>query len=184
MKKAFILTLFASLLLSFSGCSNESVSRSKAKDNAKTTAENSENGTGSEVNTETTSTTDTTGTLSITTPTRGEEFNTASNWNVIRGTVPANTYSIEVNGYKLRKYTPGSTDWNYIAAEKMQTLKDGLNEYAVKALDKEGKTIQELTYKINYDNKHTLPNVGASLNLMILISLITGGLLFTRRKTS
>lgn len=184
MKKAIILTLFLALILTVTGCSNQSVSRSKAKDNVETTKTADGTGTTTLDGTNETGTNVVKNILSVTNPTQGEDYTTASNWNVIRGTVPTTTASIEVNGYKLRKYIAGSQEWNYIAATQMKTLKEGLNEYIVKAFDKEGNVIDDLTYKLTYQNGYVLPHVGTGLNLILMISLFASSLIFFRRKTN
>lgn len=116
---------------------------------------------------------------------QGGNLETDQPYNVVRGTTPKNTYSIEINGYKLQKYYPGQTGWSYIAGEKYKTLKAGKNNYTVKALDKSGKEIASTNFSINYTelDEHKLPNVGSSAWLSLILTLsIMAGYLLTRQK--
>lgn len=183
MKKTLILFVLTLVLLSNSACTNQSVSSSKAQD--ATTEEGAATTETGAITTETGATNATNGTtqnLSVTSPTKGEAYNTGLNWNVLRGTAPQGTVSVEVNGYKLAKYIPGSTTWNYIAATRMQTLKEGENAYTIKALDAEGNLLQKLEYVIHYQNGYALPNVGTGLPLLVLLSFVTAGAIFFRRR--
>lgn len=195
MKKAILLCLLIVSVTSLSACSNESVSRSKAKNTATTTS-------GTDVinkevtsadNTNNTVTVDSTGNLiaettnntkpvtttnggvtklAITYPSQTANHTTGSNWNVIRGIASVETAAIEVNGYRLAKFVAGSQNWNYIAAVKMETLKKGENEYVIKAFDANENVIDEMTYHINYQDGHALPNVGTNMNLILFLTLI------------
>lgn len=190
MKKTLIFVLFTLLLVSVSGCSNQNVSRSKAKTNtsieekillaANTDAENVTT-TGSNV-IEVTTTSSNNSSINIIAPSQGEDYISTSNWNIIRGTTLANTASVEVNGYKLRKYIAGNTDWNYIASTKMQTLSEGKNTYAIKTFDVNGDLIDKISYVIHFQNGYFLPNVGTRLEILFLISFILSFSIILRRK--
>lgn len=112
------------------------------------------------------------------------KMETNLSYNVIRGKAPAQAHSIEVNGYKLKKYLPGQKSWSYIAATRMKTMKEGANEYLVKAFGKDGKEIDSVKFSIAYDAQAipTLPGVGASLWVSVLISIILGSSYLMIRK--
>ncbi len=115
----------------------------------------------------------------------GERLDTRLNYNVIRGIAPEGTHSIVINGYRLRLYYAGQTQWSYIASTDMQTLEEGLNTYEVEALDAEGNAIESATFTINYDMMidHELPNVGSeNLLLALMIASLSGAYVLTRRK--
>ena len=196
MKKTFFLCLLIISLTAISACSNQSVSRSKAKDAAEEVAQNEETNQSAEATEKTegesTNTQDgeakigltnnNPNKLTITFPSQKANYTTGSNWNVIRGTASKETAAIEINGYRLQKFIAGSQNWNYIAAVKMQTLNEGENEYVIKAFDAEENVIDEMTYHINYQNGHALPNVGTSLNIILLLTFIFTLNFFIRRK--
>ncbi len=97
-------------------------------------------------------------------------------YNVVKGTVPSGTHTIKVNDYKLSKFVPGQTQWDYIAATRFGTLKDGLNNYVVKSFDKSGKQTGSVIFSIDYEAPmipEVLPGVGAGHWLALLAALIS-----------
>ncbi|MBN2096638.1 hypothetical protein JW752_04580 [Candidatus Peregrinibacteria bacterium] len=75
---------------------------------------------------------------------------TDKGYHFIEGTTPATTEKIVVNGYTLNKYKPGSTKWSYIAAVALGTLKQGENNYTVRAFDAESNELGSETFSIMY----------------------------------
>lgn len=184
MKKALILFCLSFVLISTTACSNQSVSSSKAKEETPTATTTSAT-TDDTKNEATTTAVDNNAAeqfLAITSPSKGETYNSNLNWNVIRGTTSPETVSIEVNGYKLAKYISGSMNWNYIASTRMKTLEKGENIYAIKAFDKNGNVIETLEYVINYQNGYVLPSVGTGLNGLILFTIALSSLIILRRR--
>ena len=194
MKKILFLNLLLFSLVIFSACSNKSISSSKAKETGsgtetssntdKSTEKSEDITTNAEANEKESSNSlvkqNSPLGLTITNPSNKGNFTTGYNWNVIRGLTSTKTSAIEVNGYRLTKYVAGSQSWNYIAATKMQTLTEGDNEYVIKAFDADENVIDETIYHINYQNGHALPNVGTSLNITLLLTLIFTLNLFIR----
>jgi hypothetical protein len=92
-------------------------------------------------------------------------------YHLIKGTTPANTDKIFVNDILLSKYKAGSTEWNYIAAAALGTLKKGDNTYAIRAEDKDGNELGSETLAISYKGINgVLASTGN--NGITLISLI------------
>lgn len=90
------------------------------------------------------------GSIVITAPASGTEYTTKNVENLIEGTVPTQTYSVWVNGYRLRLYEPGKTFFNYIASVELNTLKRGRNPYRITIRAEDGSIIDELTYVLNF----------------------------------
>ncbi|MDD5623625.1 MAG: FecR domain-containing protein [Candidatus Peribacteraceae bacterium] len=90
------------------------------------------------------------GTLTVTGPTPGAAHTATGSSLLLEGTVPKETASVWVNGYKLRLYTAGKTFWNYIADVQYGTLKKGMNTYVINARNAEGKILDTLTYTVTY----------------------------------
>jgi hypothetical protein len=108
----------------------------------------------------------------------GAFLQTKLSYNVVKGTASSDTHKITVNDYKLTKYTPGQTQWDYIASTKFNTLKNGLNSYVVKTFDKDGNQTDSLIFSINYEAPiipEALPDVGASHWITLLTTLIIAG---------
>lgn len=107
-----------------------------------------------------------------------KELETNVGYHVIRGTTPKNSHKIVVNNYTLTKYYPGQTEWSYIAAKSLGTLKEGNNSYTVVAFDAAGNAIDSETFKIDYTavSAPTLPDTGNSLWITFLMSLIGLGI--------
>lgn len=108
----------------------------------------------------------------------GAFLKSSLSYNVVRGTAPSNTHTIKVNDYELSKYIPGQTQWDYIAATRFGTLKNGLNNYIVKTFDASDNQTGSIIFSINYTAPavpDALPGVGASHWLALLMTLITMG---------
>lgn len=71
-----------------------------------------------------------------------DPFQTSSKIITITGTVDPATQSVEVNGFKLRKFLPGNTEFSYIANANYGNLKEGLNTFTIKAFGPENKISQ------------------------------------------
>lgn len=71
-----------------------------------------------------------------------DPFQTSSKIITITGTVDPMTQSVEVNGFKLRKFVPGNTEFSYIANANYGNLKEGLNTFTIKAFGPENKVSQ------------------------------------------
>jgi hypothetical protein len=91
------------------------------------------------------------GTLAVTAPAAGTAFTAGTGSFLLEGTTSPKTSSVWVNGYRLRLYVPGKTFWNYIADEKLGTLKKGVNTYVINARDSESKILDTLTYTVTYE---------------------------------
>ncbi len=104
-------------------------------------------------------------------------------YNVVRGTAPAGTHAVEVNGYKLRKFSPGQTRWTYLAATYLNTLKEGQNDYTVRALDVDGSAIATTSFSIVYNpvTPEVLPGTGTSWLIPWFITAILTLFFFRRR---
>ncbi len=105
----------------------------------------------------------------------GAFLETKLSYNVVKGTVSSDTYKITINDYKLSKYIPGQTQWDYIASTKFNTLKSGLNSYVLKTFDKDGKQTDSLIFSIDYDAPVVpvaLPDVGSNHWLALLAAMI------------
>lgn len=70
----------------------------------------------------------------ITAPARdGQIYRTQATEITLRGGVPSGTQAVEVNGYRLQLYKPGSTTWSYLARTDLGNLVAGRNEFRVVA---------------------------------------------------
>ncbi len=70
----------------------------------------------------------------ITAPARdGQIYRTQATEITLRGGVPVGTAAVEVNGYRLQLFKPGSTTWSYLARTDLQNLAAGRNEFRVVA---------------------------------------------------
>lgn len=80
-------------------------------------------------------------------------FKTTANYVKVRGTVPANTVEyIVVNNYRLKKYTPKSTNWYYHANANIGTMKDGMNLYEIKFYNAQNKLVSTRMLTIIKEN--------------------------------
>lgn len=129
-----------------------------------------------------------TGTLAITKPEGSADITTG--YFVITGTTPNNTAKVTVNDYQLKKYRSGQMRWSYIASTSADTLKEGKNDYTVKAFDKEGNEIGTASTSLNYTpvakEVSELPGVGASAGMWAaLMTLMTlSGLFYIKNKAT
>ncbi|MBN2306932.1 hypothetical protein JXD20_03010 [Candidatus Peregrinibacteria bacterium] len=108
----------------------------------------------------------------------GAFLKTNLSYNVVKGTVSSDTSKITINNYKLTKYVPGQTQWDYIASTRFNTLKDGLNSYVLKTYNNEGVQTDSLIFSIDYEAPvipEALPGVGASHWLALIVSLMLTG---------
>ena len=79
----------------------------------------------------------------------GDPFQTSSKIITISGTVDETTQSVKVNGFELRKFTPGDTNFSYIANATYGNLREGLNEFKIIAFGPDEKR-SETTVSIIY----------------------------------
>ncbi len=90
------------------------------------------------------------GTIAVTGPAAGTSYTATGSEILIEGTVPAQTSSVWVNGYKLQLYKAGVTRWNYIAKTDYGTLKKGTNVYKINARDANNQILDSFTYTVTY----------------------------------
>lgn len=93
-------------------------------------------------------------------------------YHLIQGTTPESTEKIVINGFTLSKFKAGSTEWSYIAAASLGTLKKGENRYTVTAFNKAGSILGAKSFTITYKGieSGSLVSTGSSslmLSLMI-----------------
>ncbi len=99
---------------------------------------------------------------------------TDKGYHFIEGTTPSGTEKIVVNGYTLNKYNPGSTKWSYIAAVALGTLRQGENNYTVRAIDTDNNELGSESFSILYSGIETgkLVPTGNGLTLSLILTLI------------
>ena len=68
----------------------------------------------------------------------------------ISGEVSADTEKVEVNGYVLKKYVPGSGQWSYFLSADQGNMIIGKNTFTVYAYDKAGNKSEALEASIIY----------------------------------
>ncbi len=68
----------------------------------------------------------------------------------ISGSVSADTEKVEVNGYVLKKYVPGSGHWSYFLSADQGNMIIGKNTFTVYAYDKAGNKSEALEASIIY----------------------------------
>ena len=100
-------------------------------------------------------------------------------YHLIQGTTPAGTDKVFVNDIVLSKYKSGATQWSYIAAASLGTLKKGDNIYTIKAVDKDGNVLGTKDITITYKGADSgvLASTGSdsvmiSLAFAIMISFL------------
>ena len=95
-------------------------------------------------------------------------------YHLIQGTTPKNTDKIVVNDYTLTKYKTGDTEWSYVAAVSLGTLKKGENNYTIRALDAEGNEIASESFTIVYDGIESgvLASTGNNLTLIGFLTIL------------
>lgn len=79
----------------------------------------------------------------------GDPFQTSSKVITITGTVDPTTQSVSVNGFELRQFAPGDTEFSYIANATYGNLREGLNEFKILAFGPDNK-ISETAVSIIY----------------------------------
>lgn len=82
----------------------------------------------------------------------GEEFTLTEPKQTIKGTVLKGTTKVEVNGYILKSFKEGDTNWHYNADIKYGNLKEGKNIYKVYALDSIGNKSKPAEITLIYGN--------------------------------
>jgi len=78
----------------------------------------------------------------ITRPTvmdEGDPYQTSSEIVTIMGLVDPKTNGVEVNGFRLKKFQPGQTEFSYIANARYDNMKEGENVYAITAFGPDNK---------------------------------------------
>lgn len=86
----------------------------------------------------------------------------------LTGTVEKDVVRVDVNGYNLKKFVPGSGAWQYVLSTDIDNLKPGENVYKVVAYDKGGNASKALVAVITYtgeagnSNKNTAKPTTAS----------------------
>lgn len=80
----------------------------------------------------------------ITAPARdGQIYRTQAGEITLRGGVPVGTQAVDVNGYRLQLFKPGSTTWSYLARTDLGNLVAGRNEFRVVAYNSASKASPE-----------------------------------------
>jgi len=69
-----------------------------------------------------------------------EPYQTSAPVVTISGLVDPKTNAVEINGFKLKKFTPGQTEFQYIANANYGNLKIGENPFKIVAFGPDGKT--------------------------------------------
>ena len=78
-----------------------------------------------------------------------EIYQTSASVITFSGTVDPKTQSIEVNGFRLKKFNPGDTNFAYIANANYGNMKQGENIYTIKAFGPDG-AVSQTAIKIVY----------------------------------
>ncbi len=78
-----------------------------------------------------------------------EPYQTSAPVVTISGLVDPKTNAVEINGFRLKKFTPGQTEFQYIANANYGNLKTGENTFKITAFGPDGKTA-ETEIKIHY----------------------------------
>jgi hypothetical protein len=96
----------------------------------------------------------------ITRPTiidEGEPYQTSSDIVTITGLVDPKTNAVEINGFRLKKFQPGQTEFSYIANARYGNMSEGENTYEITAFGPDGKmatkTITVVYSPINLDSE-------------------------------
>lgn len=63
---------------------------------------------------------------------------------ILTGNVPSNTESVEINGYTLKEFIPGGTNFAYKVSSSGGTLLDGRNDYKLNLKLSDGKIATEI----------------------------------------
>jgi hypothetical protein len=76
----------------------------------------------------------------VTSPARdGQVYRTQQTEITLRGGAPSGTQAVEVNGYRLQLFKPGSTTWSYLARTDLGNYAPGRNDFRVVAFNAAGK---------------------------------------------
>ncbi len=94
-------------------------------------------------------------------------------YHLIQGTTPESTEKIVINGYTLNKYKAGKTEWSYIAAASLGTLKKGENRYTVSAFDKDNNKLGSRSFSIVYQGIDNVSLVSTGSNTLSLALILT-----------
>jgi len=78
-----------------------------------------------------------------------EPYQTSSDIVTITGLVDPKTNAVEINGFRLKKFQPGQTEFSYIANARYGNMSEGENTYEVTAFGPDGKMAIK-TIKIVY----------------------------------
>ncbi|MCF7917397.1 FecR family protein [Candidatus Gracilibacteria bacterium] len=78
-----------------------------------------------------------------------DAYQTSSDVVTIAGTVDPKTNTVEVSGFRLKKFQPGQTEFSYIANARYGNMKEGENIYEVVAFGPDGKKASS-TIKVVY----------------------------------
>lgn len=118
------------------------------------------------------------------TSSNSKRIESAKGYHLIEGTTPKNTDKIIVNGYALSKYKSGETQWSYIAAVSLGTLKKGENNFTVKAVNERGSTLASESFVILYGGNDVgiLAPTGNNLNLALLIGFMASATFALRKR--
>ena len=68
-------------------------------------------------------------------------YETSASVVTFAGEVDPATQAVEVNGFRLRRFNPGDTNFSYIANATYGNMREGENTYTIRAFDTEGKTV-------------------------------------------
>jgi hypothetical protein len=90
------------------------------------------------------------GSLSVTAPMPGTQYAATETGFLLEGATLPETYSVWVNGYRLRLYEPGKTFWNYKVSTEIGTLKRGENVYRIVARNSKGEILDTLEYTVTF----------------------------------
>ena len=87
----------------------------------------------------------------------GEPYQTSSDIVTIMGIVDPKTNGVEVNGFRLKKFQPGQTEFSYIANARYGNMEEGENVYEITAFGPDGKkavkTITVVYTPVNLDSE-------------------------------
>jgi hypothetical protein len=94
--------------------------------------------------------------FAITGPNDGNDFVAEDTQGVdITGTAPSNALAIQVDDYKLSRFTPGDETWVYRVRKEYDNMQPGENVYEVKALGIDDKILGQSFIKITFPEFET-----------------------------
>lgn len=96
-----------------------------------------------------------------------ESFNGGSSSTVTSGTVTivgsvSGAAKVVVSGYTLGQFSPGSTQWKYVASEALGNLSPGENSFEVYAVDSDGNKSHVVTFTVTYEKSESSPEASPS----------------------